>query len=492
MNLERFYTEQVFLPGDKEWRTGRDFFLVKSALGKVSQWAYEASTGLFPGESVPVGSYVEGLHLQAAGSSNGFDFLLPVRYNPHLAPVSGGLSEAPPRAKQALPTYIFREEGLPIYRWGSKALVDLEALGETYVKIHCHRQEARRKDVDDETDLDKLEELEESHSHHNLDPEQILKDLHRCVETALNPAYTHPRQNDPVFQRRLFPSRVPKIDHHIREGFRLEALDLDGPAIQLTFNDGCDNVPVRLVPAVLGAFKLSNQWLREDLTHLSDWWDGDLTNEKANFLRKARVVQELGPELVSKGGYWRFCFSRVETRLLEDIDADGGHRGEALRMLKFINTTRWTPEYGSILTSYHLKTILLWCCEIYSQAPQWETLLSSIQTLLRLLIHTLSKGNLPHYFLASVNLFSRCYKSSNAIYRPLGLEALRREAEVMLTNTMRYLMLDSEPQHDGAYEEMMAALRMFKEEHKEDLEELKRMEDGHMYESVETVKSGEA
>ncbi|KAH0626390.1 hypothetical protein JD844_001337, partial [Phrynosoma platyrhinos] len=155
---------------------------------------------------------------------------------------------------------------------------------------------------------------QESLSHHNLDPVQILKDFHRCVEIALDPEFTHPRQNDEVFQQRLFPSRVPKIDSKMRdnfffliplERFRLEPLDLDGPAIQLAFNGGSETVPVKLVPAIQGAFKLSNQWVREDLTHLSDWWDEDLANEKSSFLRKAAVVWEVGPELVAKGGFWR-------------------------------------------------------------------------------------------------------------------------------------------------------------------------------------------
>ncbi|KAH0626388.1 hypothetical protein JD844_001335 [Phrynosoma platyrhinos] len=188
----------------------------------------------------------------------------------------------------------------------------------------------------------------------------------------------------------------------------------------------------------------------------------------------------------------RLSFSHAEMVILEDVDADGGQRRAALKLLKFVNMTRWMPEYGSILTSYHLKTILLWCCEIYPQKSQWETILSSVQALLRLLIHTLTKRNLPHYFLASVNLYSRHYKTDNIIYRPLGLDVLCHEAEVMLADTVRYLMPDCEPQHDGTYEEMMAALKEFKENHKKDLKELKRMEDEHMYESVEIAEAVEA
>lgn len=55
----------------------------------------------------------------------------------------------------------------------------------------------------------------------------------------------------------------------------------------------------------------------------------------------------------------RLSFSQAEATILDDIDADGGQRKAALRLLKFVSMTRWTPEYGNILTSYHLKVNLL-------------------------------------------------------------------------------------------------------------------------------------
>ncbi|XP_033026840.1 uncharacterized protein LOC117059316 [Lacerta agilis] len=486
--LQQFYADRVFLSGDKGWRVGKNFFVVKSTVEKMVKWAYESSSGLYPNDPIPVGSHREGLHLQVEGSSNGFDFLIPARYNPKLALASGGVAKEPGSYERKLPTYIFREQGLPVFRWGTKVLVDLEAFGETYVEVHCHRQAERLEDEDDEEDLDVLDECKESLSHHHLDPVQILVDFHQHIEIALDPEYTHPRQNDPVFRQKLFRSRVPKIDNRMRQNITLEALNLGSPAIQLVFLEGTETVPVKLVPAIQGAFKLSNQWLREDLAHLSDWWDGDLANEKKSFLRKAAVVQEVGPELIAKGGFWRLSFSHAETVILEDVDADGGQRRAALRLLKFVNLTKWTPEYGKILTSYHLKTILLWCCEIYPQKEQWETLLSSLETLLRLLRHTLTKGNLPHYFLQPVNLFNRCYKSSSSTYGPLALEVLCREVEVMLADPVGYLLPDHERQDHcagGEFEEKMAALREFKESHQEDLKELKRMQDEHLYEEVE-------
>ncbi|XP_015275243.1 PREDICTED: uncharacterized protein LOC107117610 [Gekko japonicus] len=480
--LQHFYASRVFLAGGRERRVAETFSAVESLVDSIVKWAYQSSSGLYPQSPVSVGSYREGLHLQPEGSPAGFDFLVPVRFNPKLALVSGGLAKPPSRYERRLPTYMFHDRGVPVCRRGTKILVDLEAAEEAHVEVHCHHKKAWLED--DDLDLEELDEYKESLKHHNLDPVQTLKDFHRYVEIALDPAYSHPLQNDPVFQRRFRPPKVPTITPWMRQDTQLEALR---PAVQLSFLAGPEAVPVKLVPAIQGALKLSNQWLREDLTHLSDWWAGDLANEKRSFLRKVAVLQEVGPDLVAKGGFWRLSFSNAEAALLKDVDADGGQRRAALRLLKFVSSTRWRPEYGKLLSSYHLKTLLLWCCEIYPQEAPWETLLSSVQHLLKILIHTLAKGNLPHYFLRPVNLFSKGYKSGPTIYGPLALQALRHEAEAMLADVVGYLLPDGQPGVRGVGEgpEKMVALQQFKEKHREDLKELKRMEEEHMYEEVE-------
>ncbi|ETE71823.1 Protein mab-21-like 3, partial [Ophiophagus hannah] len=479
--LQEFRAERVFLSGNKEWLVEKNFFVVKSTVERIVKWAYESSTGLYPFDPIPVGSYKEGLHLQVENTSNDFDFVIPIRYNPKLALrsriVPNNSSSCP---THQLPTYIFRnkgirnfpDKGLPAFCQGTKMLVDIEDVAETDVKIYCDKPKSALGEEEDEDDPEhcKLEMCQESLSHHNLDPEQILKDFHQYVGIALNPEYTHPRQNGNI---------------------RLETLNLRGPAIRLVFNEGNETIPVKLVPAVQGAIEFSNEWMREDLTHLSDWWDGDLTNEKKSFLLKVQALKEVGLELVPKGGFWRLSFSCAEEMILKEVDADGGQRRAALRLLKFVNQTRWTPEYGKILTSYHLKTILLWSCEIYPRREAWETLLSSLKTLLGLLKHTLVEKCLPHYFLKPLNLFNKHYKTSNDIYWPLSLETLAHEVSAMLADATAYLVLSQKSPGYSAnqgYEEKTAALQEFKESHREELEELKRMEDEHMYEEVETTE----
>ncbi|KAK9397604.1 hypothetical protein NXF25_020965 [Crotalus adamanteus] len=501
--LQEFHAETVFLSGNKEWLVEKNYFVVKSTVEKIVKWAYESSTGLYPFDPIPVGSYKEGLHLQVENTSNDFDFLIPMRYNSKLALRSRVVpSNSSSRPTHQLPTYIFRhrgicnfpDKGLPVFCQGTKLLVDIEDVAETDVKIYCDKPKSQLgedEEEDDDPEYYKLEMCQESLGYHNLDPEQILKDFHQYVGIALNPEYTHPRQNDPVFQRRLFPSRVPSIHNSIRGNIKLEPLDLSGPAVRLVFNAGNETVPVKLVPTIRGAIEFSNEWMREDLTHLSDWWDGDLSNEKKSFLQKVQALKEVGPELVPKEGFWRLSFSCAEEMVLKEVDADGGQRRAALRLLKFVNKTRWTPEYGKLLTSYHLKTVLLWCCEIYHGKEDWETLLSSLKTLLGLLKHTLAKKHLPHYFLQPLNLFNKQYKTTNHIHQLLSIEVLTHEVSAMLADATAYLV----PGHESAgcsvnqdYEEKAAALREFKEIHQEELRELKRMEDEHMYEEVETTE----
>lgn len=150
--LQQFYTDHVFLLGDKDWRVGKNFFVVTRLVETITKWAYESSTGLYPEAPIPVGSHREGLHLQMEASSNNFDFLIPVRYNPKLTLMCGAITEDLSCYEQKLPTYIFCEKGLPVYRRGTKVLVDLEAAGQARAEVHCHKQE------DDNLDLDTFNE----------------------------------------------------------------------------------------------------------------------------------------------------------------------------------------------------------------------------------------------------------------------------------------------------------------------------------------------
>ncbi|KAG8140605.1 hypothetical protein E2320_003274 [Naja naja] len=329
--LQEFHAERVFLSRNKEWLVEKNLF-VKSTVERIVKWAYESSTGLYPFDPIPVGSYKEGLHLQVENTSNDFDFLIPIRYNSKLALRSRIVpNNSSSRPTHQLPTYIFHnkgmrnfpDKGLPVFCQGTKMLVDIEDVAETDVKIYCDKLKTalgEEEEEEDDPEYCKLEMCQESLSHHNLDPEQILKDFHQYS--------------------------TPILDK---------------------------------------------------------------------------------------------------------------------------------------------TTILLWSCEIYPRREAWETLLSSLKTLLGLLKHTLVEKCLPHYFLKPLNLFNKHYKTSNDIYWPLSLEALTHEVSAMLADATAYLVLSHKsPDYlaNQGYEEKTAALQEFKERHWEELEELKGMEDEHMYEEA--------
>ncbi|XP_029462800.1 protein mab-21-like 3 [Rhinatrema bivittatum] len=122
---------------------------------------------------------------------------------------------------------------------------------------------------------------------------------------------------------------------------------------------------------------------------------------------KVQKIKEAGVDLVAKHPlYWRYSFSRIERILLESIDADGGHRRNALRALKKVHEDYWKPKFGKDLVSYHLKMILFWACESFPQAKEWQDPVESFMRLVVYLERFLKDGVLPHYFLGpQVNLF---------------------------------------------------------------------------------------
>ncbi|KAG6922387.1 mab-21 like 3 [Chelydra serpentina] len=157
----------------------------------------------------------------------------------------------------------------------------------------------------------------------------------------------------------------------------------------------------------------------------------------------------------------------------------GGQRREALRLLKFINKECWVPEYGKILTSYHLKTMLLWAQVIHPEKEKWETLASSLKTLLSLLRHCVNKGKLPHYFLRDFNLFNKRYREGSGFYERLALQVLDKEGELLEEDPVRYISLrvpKKDAERPGAFSRAEVSLQGFK------ASQLKELEEKRLYE----------
>lgn len=469
-------------------RGKRSYVLLKDAVAKLLPWLREHSKDLYLKNAVPVGSYRQGLQVRVnsrTGASD-FDFLIPLYFLPKLRLLGRRTGRDPSPLETRLPTHIYRPGGVPVFRCGSKLVLDLDTLSDDGATAYYDEPFPRIGDSSAEEK--EKEKFKESIKNHHLNPVRILQDFHRDVQNALTAdENSHPRDNDPVFQARLWKPRVPQIHKSRKERMTLQPWDPKCPAVQLIFRlDKDEKVSVDLIPAIQDKVALSEDWQRDDLARLSDWRDKLPDNSQERFRQKAKQVGRVGADVVAKDGFWRFSFANAETAFLRDIDSDGGQRRKALRLLKFINKECLVPEYGKILTSYHLKTALLWAQDIHPEKEKWETLESSLKTLLSLLRHCVNKGKLPHYFLRDFNLFNKRYREGNGFYERLALQVLEKKWELLEVNPMLYiswrvLKVSESP---GAF----STLLEFKASHREALKKLKELEEeeeGYKWEEEE-------
>ena len=120
---------------------------------------------------------------------------------------------------------------------------------------------------------------------------------------------------------------------------------------------------------------------------------------------------------------WRFSFSKAEAKLMT---AKGlGNRNYCYRIFKMAIKENISSTC-SLLTSYHLKTLLLWASERQPPA-RWsdENLSVCFLGLLDDLLHSLVNGSCPHYFIAELNLFSNC-STDHLHYLACQVSAIRK------------------------------------------------------------------
>lgn len=113
------------------------------------------------------------------------------------------------------------------------------------------------------------------------------------------------------------------------------------------------------------------------------------------------------------------------------FDILGGSRKRCLSLLKTLRD-RHLDLPGNPVTSYHMKTLLLYECEKHPHLHEWEEncLADRINGIFLQLISCLQCKRCPHYFLPNMDLFKG--KS------PPALEAASKQVwkltRVMLTN----------------------------------------------------------
>ncbi|XP_077988214.1 protein mab-21-like 3 [Glandiceps talaboti] len=209
-----------------------------------------------------------------------------------------------------------------------------------------------------------------------------------------------------TFDDDLIPS---KVKNHFR-GLVAEAIEkcnlteqvelnhnTHGPAITLRLRTGT-SISFDLVPHVLANGRglppsVLNNWPRS-----SDWPPRD----------KVEEVIAIGADSVPKGNlYWLTSFGRCEMALYDGMDRDGGCRKQCLKILKKLREDHWCRLTNPALTSYHLKTLLLWECERYPYPSDWspDKLGERIMALVQQLKTWIQSRRCPHYFIESINLF---------------------------------------------------------------------------------------
>ncbi|XP_053383621.1 uncharacterized protein LOC128549899 isoform X2 [Mercenaria mercenaria] len=189
------------------------------------------------------------------------------------------------------------------------------------------------------------------------------------------------------------------------QNLELEGVSLNngarGPAVTLTIlqQDG-PNISVDITPKLNIA--------AENLKVTDFHWPRFDTKR---WLKKSKIKKVCAQTiyLVPKGDkYWKISFANLENELLDDIDDIGTWRKQCLRIMKK-KLIQWKSKSRAglkCLSSYLLKTTLLWLCEILPDDKFWTSnqLANRYLNFLQELEHRLEKKNMGEYFNPSVNL----------------------------------------------------------------------------------------
>ncbi|GBO21644.1 Protein mab-21, partial [Araneus ventricosus] len=201
--------------------------------------------------------------------------------------------------------------------------------------------------------------------------------------------------------------------------------------------DGELRIRERYVVQITPAFRCSGLWPRS----AAHWpipqilWPNpnlvaEVKAEGFDLLSKESVTLQ-GKQSSMEGDAWVLNFCEAENRLLQ-----GGCRKKCLSILKTLKD-RHLELPGNPVTSYHLKTLLLYECEKHPREIEWdETCLGDrINGILLQLISCLQCRRCPHYFLPQLDLFKGKSASS------LENAAKHFESNFIFSGTSRFAYL---------------------------------------------------
>jgi hypothetical protein len=100
---------------------------------------------------------------------------------------------------------------------------------------------------------------------------------------------------------------------------------------------------------------------------------------------------------------WRLSFSRAEIVLLNTWSVN---QQLVYHMLRVFVKYEQSTSNSSLIHNYHIKTVMLWACEQYSQSA-WNSdcLISLCTRVLQTMVQWLKSGEYPLYFVTECNLY---------------------------------------------------------------------------------------
>lgn len=113
-----------------------------------------------------------------------------------------------------------------------------------------------------------------------------------------------------------------------------------------------------------------------------------------------------GKQSSMEGDAWVLNFTEAENRLLQYDIPHGGCRKKTLSILKTLRD-RHLDLPGNPITTYILKSLLLYECEKHPRETEWDeaSIGDRINGILLQLISCLQCRRCPHYFLPNLDLF---------------------------------------------------------------------------------------
>ncbi|GJQ75179.1 putative Mab-21 protein [Trypoxylus dichotomus] len=189
----------------------------------------------------------------------------------------------------------------------------------------------------------------------------------------------------------------------------------------------------RYIVQITPAFKCAGLWPRSaahwPLPHIP-WPNPNLVvevkTEGFDLLSKECIALQ-GKQSAMEGDAWVLSFFEAENKLLMV-----GCRRRCLSILKTLRD-RHLDLPGNPVSSYHMKTLLLYECEKHPREIEWDEscIADRINGIFLQLISCLQCRRCPHYFLPNLDLFKG--KSANALEN--AAKQVWRLTREMLTNS---------------------------------------------------------